>query len=214
MSSKRPRKRTVSAAQTERTTLRQNRVEVQLSRELRERPTASSTRSPRVEIGKRLSTPDVAKVIENAGMKSVGGDVETHVELSAAVPWVKGRGWLEAGDTLTTWDALGAISFSPDEPNHLQGLLKIRLEGLTKGHAYVAEIRVGGASIKPQTSGTFHIFASDASNVDIHHFGGSQTLSVFIPAVEGTLAVIYIETKGLVQWRLDDVRVLHLGKLS
>ena len=121
-----------------------------------------------------------------------GGTSETHVELSSAVPWVEGRGWLEAA---------GALQY-------------IWMDGLTEGDAYVAEIRVGGWSINQQSPGTFHIGASDASHADIHQTGASQTLAVFIPAVEGSLSLITIETQGLGGWLLDDVRVLHLGKIG
>jgi hypothetical protein len=88
------------------------------------------------------------------------------------------------------------------------------MDGLTEGDAYVAEIRVGGWSVNSQSPGTFHIGASDASHADIHHSGPSQTLSVFIPSVGGSLSLITIETKGLGGWLLDDVRILHLGAVG
>ena len=87
------------------------------------------------------------------------------------------------------------------------------MDGLTEGDAYVAEIRVGGWSVNPQSPGTFHIGARDASHADIHQTGASQTLSVFIPSVGGSLSLITIETQGL-GLAARRVRVLHLGMLS
>ena len=130
------------------------------------------------------------------------------------MPWVEGRGWLEAAGTLQSWFSTTTISFIPDKPSQEQGILYIWMDGLTEGDAYVAEIRVGGWSINPQSPGTFNIGASDASHADIHQAGASQTLSVFIPSVGGSLSLITIDTKGLGGWLLDDVLVKHLGSLS
>ena len=215
MSSKAPRK---PAAQTaERTKLRQNPMRVQVRTELLERPTATSALFTRADVGKRLTATDISKLARKAGFKTMGGgggEAETHVELSSAVPWVEGRGWLEAGGTLQSWFATTTIGFIPDKPSQEQGVLYIWMDGLTEGDAYVAEIRVGGWSVNPQSPGTFNIGASDAAHADIHQSGPSQTLSVFIPSVGGSLSLIRIDTEGLGGWLLDDVRVLHLGSLS
>ena len=214
MSSKPPRKQTL----VERDKLRQNPVRVEVRAELLERPTSSSRLFSRAEVGKRLTATDITRLIRKAGMKPLGGggggDAETHVELSSAVPWVEGRGWLEASGTLQSWFATTTIGFIPDKPSLQQGILSIWMDGLIEGDAYVAEIRVGGYSINPQAPGTYNIGASDASHADIQQSGASQTLSVFIPAVGGTLSLINVRTQGLGGWLLDDVRVLHLGKLS
>ena len=214
MSSKPPRKQTL----VERDKLRQNPVRIEVQAELLERPTSSSRLFSRAEVGKRLTTTDITKLIRKAGLKPLGGggggDAETHVELSSAVPWVEGRGWLEAAGTLQSWFATTTIGFIPDKPSQEQGILSIWMDGLIEGDAYVAEIRVGGYSINPQAPGTYNIGASDASHADIQQSGASQTLSVFIPAVGGTLSLINVRTQGLGGWLLDDVRVLHLGKLS
>lgn len=214
MSSKPPRKQTL----VERDKLRQNPVRIEVQAELLERPTSSSRLFSRAEVGKRLTATDITKLIRKAGLKPLGGggggDAETHVELSSAVPWVEGRGWLEAAGTLQSWFATTTIGFIPDKPSQEQGILSIWMDGLIEGDAYVAEIRVGGYSINPQAPGTYNIGASDASHADIQQSGASQTLSVFIPAVGGTLSLINVRTQGLGGWLLDDVRVLHLGKLS
>jgi len=214
MSSKPPRKQTL----IERDKLRQNPVRIEVRAEVLERPTSSSRLFSRAEVGKRLTATDITKLIRKAGLKPLGGggggDAETHVELSSAVPWVEGRGWLEAAGTLQSWFATTTIGFIPDKPSQEQGILSIWMDGLIEGDAYVAEIRVGGYSINPQAPGTYNIGASDASHADIQQSGASQTLSVFIPAVGGTLSLINVRTQGLGGWLLDDVRVLHLGKLS
>ena len=85
------------------------------------------------------------------------------------------------------------------------------MDGLTEGDAYVAQIRVGGWPANPQVAGTFHIGASDASHADILQSGASQTLSVFMPSVSGSLSLITIKTKGLGGWYFDDVVVSHVG---
>jgi len=214
MSSKPPRKQTL----VERDKLRQSPVRIEVRAEVLERPTSSSRLFSRAEVGKRLTATDITKLIRKAGLKPLGGggggDAETHVELSSAVPWVEGRGWLEAAGTLQSWFATTTIGFIPDKPSQEQGILSIWMDGLIEGDAYVAEIRVGGYSINPQAPGTYNIGASDASHADIQQSGASQTLSVFIPAVGGTLSLINVRTQGLGGWLLDDVRVLHLGKLS
>lgn len=214
MSSKPPRKQTL----VKRDKLRQNPVRIEVRAEVLERPTSSSRLFSRAEVGKRLTATDITKLIRKAGLKPLGGggggDAETHVELSSAVPWVEGRGWLEAAGTLQSWFATTTIGFIPDKPSQEQGILSIWMDGLIEGDAYVAEIRVGGYSINPQAPGTYNIGASDASHADIHQSGASQTLSVFIPAVGGTMSLINVRTQGLGGWLLDDVRVLHLGKLS
>ena len=215
MSSKPPRK--PLSKTTERTKLRQKPIRVQVRTELLERPTATSALFTRADVGKRLTATDVSKLVRKAGFKPMGGgggESETHVELSSAVPWVEGRGWLEAAGTLQSWFPTTTIGFIPDKPSQEQGILYIWMDGLTEGDAYVAEIRVGGWSINPQSPGAFHIGASDASHADVHQTGASQTLSVFIPSVGGSLSLITIETQGLGGWLLDDVRILHLGTLS
>jgi len=215
MARKSPRK-PVSQAK-ERPRLRQNPIRVQVRTELLERPTATSGLFTRADVGKRLTATDLSRLMRQAGYKPLGGgggDFETHVELSAAVPWVDGRGWLEAAGALQSWFSTNTISFIPDKPSQEQGILYIWMDGLTEGDAYVAEIRVGGWSINPQSPGTFHIGASDASHADIQHVGFSQTLSVFIPSVGGSLSLITIETQGLGGWLLDDVLVKHLGSLG
>jgi len=214
MSSKPPRKGTLA----ERPQLRQNPVRVEKRAELLERPTTSSGLFSRADAGKRLTATDISKLIRKAGLKPMGGtgsgEPETHVELSSAIPWVEGRGWLEAAGTLQSWFPTTTIGFVPDNASQRQGILSIWLDGLTAGDAYLAEIRVGGYSVNPQSPGAYHIGASDASHVDIQQTGASQTLSVLIPGVGGPLSLINVESQGLGGWLLDDVRVLHIGKLS
>lgn len=200
-----------------RRTLRPKRLRVDLREEPIARPAVSPGLYRRPEVAKRLTKAEIGKLVKKAGMKPMGGSggqSETHVELSPAVPWVDGRGWLEAAGTLQSWFATTTIGFYPDQPNQEQGILSIWLDGLTEGHAYVAEIRVGGWPANPQVPGTYNIGASDAAHADVHHSGASQTLSVFIPAASGTMSLINIETKGLGGWLLDDVLVSHLGALG
>ena len=215
MSSKAPRKPFTPTA--ERTKLRQNPMRVKVRTELVERPTRTSTVFTRADVGKRLTATDITKLVRKAGFKprgGGGGESETHVELSSAVPWVEGRGWIDAAGALQSWFSTTTIGFIPDKPNQEQGILYIWMDGLTEGDAYVAEIRVGGWSVDPQSPGTFNIGASDAAHGDVHQTGASQTLSVFIPSVGGSLSLITIHTEGLGGWLLDDVRVLHLGPLG
>lgn len=220
MSSKPPRKNTSVGPQAlpERSKLSQKPVRIQMRAERLERPTSSSRLFSRAEVAKRLTATDITRLIKKAGLKPMGGggggNVETHVELSSAVPWVEGLGWLEAAGTLQSWYPTTTIGFIPDKPSQEQGILSIWIDGLTEGHAYLAEIRVGGYSINSQSPGVYHIGASDAAHVDIQQSGASQTLSVLIPAVGGSLSLINVETRGLGGWLMDDVRVLHLGTLG
>ena len=219
MSSKPPRKGTAPGTKSpvERTKLSQSPMRVELRSQLLERPKAPRGLFTRGDVGKRVTVTEVSRLIRKAGMKPLGGtggDFETHVELSSAVPWVEGRGWLEAAGTLQSWFPTTTIGFIPDKPSQEQGILSVWMDGLTEGDAYLAEIRVGGWSINPQSPGVFHIGASDAAHGDINHAGASQTLLVLIPAVGGALSLINVETRGLGGWLLDDVRVLHLGKLN
>jgi hypothetical protein len=215
MSSKPPRKPFSPTA--ERTKMRQTPMRIQVRTERIERPARTSALLARVDVAKRLTATDITKLVRKAGFRPTGGgggESQIHVELSSAVPWVEGRGWLDAAGTLQSWFATTTIGFIPDKPNQEQGVLYIWMDGLTAGDAYVAEIRVGGWSVDPQSPGTFNIGASDASHGDVHQTGASQTLSVFMPSVEGSMSLIRIDTEGLGGWSLDDVRVLHLGPLS
>jgi hypothetical protein len=209
-------KRKSGPMEVERRTLRPKLLRVDLREELIARPAVSPGLYRRPEVAKRLTKAEIGQVVQRAGVKPMGGGggIETHVELSPAVPWVDGRGWLEAAGTLQSWFATTTIGFYPDKPNREQGILYIWMDGLTEGDAYVAEIRVGGWSANPQVPGTYNIGASDAAHADVHHTGASQTLSVFIPGVSDTMSLITIETKGLGGWLLDDVLVSHLGTLS
>ena len=113
-------------------------------------------------------------------------------------PGSKDVAGLKQPEHCQSWFPSTTIGFIPDNPSQEQGILYIWIKtSLTEGDAYVAEIRVGGWSVNSQSPGTFHIGASDASHADIHHSGPSQTLSVFIPSVGGSLSLITIETKGL-----------------
>ena len=216
MSSKPPRK-TATQTPLERNKLSRGQLTIELKPERLARPTASGL-FVRGDAGKRLTAVDISKLIRKAGMKPMGGggggDAEVHVELSAAVPWVDGRGWLEAGGALQSWFATTTIGFAPVNFQAEEGILSIWMNGLTHGDAYAAEIRVGGWSANPQNPGSFHIGASDAATVDIQQSGASQTLSVLMPGVDGPMSLINVSSKGLAGWYLDDVRVLHIGKLG
>jgi len=222
MSSKPPKKLSVARTPVERTKLRASPVQVQVRSQLLERPTAASSGLfSRAEVSKQLTVTDIGKLLKKTGRKPMGGtggggggEPDVHVELSPAIPWVDGRGWLEAAGTLQSWSATTTIGFVPDKPSQEQGILYIWMDGLTEGDAYVAEIRVGGFSVNQQSPGTYNIGASDAAHADITQSGANQTLSVLIPAVGGPMSLITIETKGLGGWLLDDVRVLHIGKLG
>ena len=215
-SRRKPSRRKKRPAVVERRSLRPKRLRVELRDEPIARPSITPGLYRRPEIAKRLTRAELRRVVLQGGMKPMGGggQGDLHVELSPAVPWVEGRGWLEAAGTLQSWFATTTIGFYPDKPNQEQGILYIWLDGLTPGDAYVAQIRVGGWSANPQVSGTYNIGASDAAHADVHHSGASQTLSVFIPAVDASMSLITIETKGLGGWLLDDVLVTHLGPLG
>jgi hypothetical protein len=206
-------KTSTQTTQVERRKLRQNVVRIDLSDELVARPGVSPGLFSRADISRRLTTTEVLTLMRRSGFEPTGGgsDFQAHVELSPAVPWVDGRGWLDAAGTLQSWFATTTIGFIPDAPNQEQGILYIWMDGLTEGDAYVAQIRVGGWPANPQVAGTFNIGASDASHADILQSGASQTLSVFIPSVAGSLSLITIRTKGLGGWYFDDVVVSHVG---
>lgn len=171
----------------------------------------------RADISRRLTLVDVAKLLKAAKVKPMGGEgpsTEVYVELSAAVPWVEGRGWIEAGDRLNSWFPTTTVGFYPDRPNQQQGYLSVWLDGLTVGDAYIAEIRVGGFSVNPQHPGTYNISASDADHVSIIQNGANQTLSVLMLSVADNRALITVETEGLGGWTFHDVLVSHLGPLN
>jgi len=170
----------------------------------------------RPEAAKRLSRAEIGRMVRAYGYRPTGGGSvgEPWVELSPAVPWVDGRGWLEAAGALQSWHATTTIGFYPDKPDQEQGVLKIWMDGLTVGDAYVAQIRVGGYPANPQLPGTFDIGASDAAHADVHHSGANQTISVFMPGVSGPLSLIRIDTRGLGGWLFDDVLISHLGPLA
>ena len=91
---------TSKATQVERRKLRQNVVRIDLSDELVARPGVSPGLFSRADISRRLTATEVLTLMRKSGFEPTGGgsDLETHVELSPAVPWLDGRGWLEAND--------------------------------------------------------------------------------------------------------------------
>lgn len=95
-------KRKSGPMEVERRTLRPKLLRVDLREELIARPAVSPGLYRRPEVAKRLTKAEIGQVIQHAGVKPMGGGggIETHVELSPAVPWVDGRGWLEAAGTL------------------------------------------------------------------------------------------------------------------
>ena len=197
---------------TERPKLRPTMVRVELRRELVARPAVSSGLVARAEIARRLTKVDIVNFAQKAGKPLDGGEIETHVELSAGVPWVVGRGWLNAF-FLRAWASQTVMAFVPNDPGQEEDALEIVLDGLTQGDSYLAQIRVGGLSFDPQLPGTFHIGVSDTAHADILQSGLSQTLSVFLPSVQGPMSLILVKTKGIGAWYFDDVLVSHLGKL-
>lgn len=213
-SSRRPKSKPIVL---ERRTLKAKPVRVSLRSEPIARPAVRPGLIRRPEIAKRLTKAEVIGIVRQHGytpMGGGGGGTNIYVELSPAMPWVDGRGWLEAAGTLQSYFATESIGFIPDKPNQEQGVLSVWLDGLIEGDAYVAEIRVGGYPASQQVPGTYNIGASDAAHADVHHTGVSQTLSVFMPGVQGGLSLINIETTGLGGWLFDDVLVTHLGTLG
>lgn len=218
---KQPARRTKSRrkarpVELERRTLRPKRVRVEMQAELLDLPRVSPGVFRRADIAPRLSRAALARQLRRFGMQPMGGGGTgtTHVELSPAVPWVDGRGWLEAAGTLQSWFATTTIGFYPDKPAQEQGILSIWLDGLTPGDAYAVQIRVGGWSANAQVPGEFRVGTSDAGHFDVQHSGASQTISVFLPAASGPLSLINIETHGLGGWLFDDALVTHLGPLA
>jgi hypothetical protein len=204
-------------ATPERRVLTPKAPRVDVRGELIARPAVVPGLYRRKEVGRRLTVTELRAVVASAGYKTMGGGggaSDVHVELSPGVPWVDGRGWLEAAGMLQAWFGTGSASFIPSDPSKEQGVLSIWLDGLTPGDAYIAQIRVGGYPVNPQVSGTYNIGASDAAHADIHHTGASQTLTVLMPGVSGALSLINVETKGLGGWLFDDVIVTHVGPLS
>jgi hypothetical protein len=129
-----------------------------------------------------------------------GGSSDIHVELSPGVPWVEGRGWLEAAGMLQGCYGTGCASFIPSDPSKEQGVLSIWLDGLTAGDAYVAQIRVGGYSVNPQVPGTYNIGAGDAAHADIHHKASARPSPSSCPRVRPAVVNQYRDQGA---WRLD-----------
>ncbi len=201
---------------TERKSLSQRRPRIATSDHMIEVPEVERGLLRRAGAAAAFSLDHMEQLVNSGGFSIKNQHIsgETHVELSAAVPYVEGRGWLEAAGMLQSWFPTTNIGFIPTDPSQEQGVLYIWMDGLTPGDAYLVEIRVGGWSASPGIPGTFNIGASDSTHVDIQHSGASQNLGIFMPGVQGELSLIRIDTKGLGGWLFDEVKVTHLGTLQ
>src|SRR5258705_10205150 len=105
-------KRKSGPMEVERRTLRPKLLRVDLREELIARPAVSPGLYRRPEVAKRLTKAKIGQVVQRAGVKPMGGGggLETHVELSPAVPWVDGSGGLEAAGTLQSYPQIAPIA--------------------------------------------------------------------------------------------------------
>src|SRR5690606_18443900 len=111
--------RKARAVELDRRTLRPKKTRVELRPERSERPKVAAGLFRRQDVASRLSRAGLVRLLHRFEMrpKGGGGTGTTHVELSPAVPWVDGRGWLEAAGTLQSWLATTTIGFYPDNPS-------------------------------------------------------------------------------------------------
>jgi hypothetical protein len=160
-----------------------------------------------------FSRDEIRRIAEKLGGGITTTDLqgEPHVTLSAQVPWVEDRGYLNLINPQSVFADDPNAGFVTPFDGNVEGKLEVWLRGLEAGASYVLQIRVGSYSLDPDEPGLWEVRSSEGSPVYHASTGPDQTIPVFLLEVDGPLALVTLTSTGLGGWVFYDVQVHRLG---
>jgi hypothetical protein len=162
---------------------------------------------------RRYGKREVAKLVATLGRGVVAKSHlgAPHVTLSAQVPWVEGRGYLNLINPQSFFADGPNVGFIAPYDDNVEGKIEVWLLGLEAGGTYFLEIRVGSYPLDPGEPGQWEVRSSEGPAAFLQATGPGQSLPVILHEVSGPMALVTLTSTGLGGWVFYDVEVAELS---
>ena len=162
---------------------------------------------------KLLSAQEISRAVRQLGgsigtKNHVGGH---HVSLSAQVPWVDGRGYLNLINPQSFFSDGPNVGFISPTGGNVEGGIEVWLLGLETGGTYFLQFRVSSYSLDPSQPGLWEVRSSEGPAVLHPSTGPDQVVLAVLDEVSGPLALVKLTSTGLGGWVFFDVDVVSLS---
>jgi hypothetical protein len=135
-----------------------------------------------------------------------------HATLSAQVPWVEERGYL---------NLINPQSFFADDPNvgfispagnggNVEGAVEVWLLGLEEGASYFLEFVVSSYSSNPSQPGQWKLSSSAGAQSFMQATGPGQNIPLVLLEVDGPMQLAKLTSQGLGGWVFYEVVITRL----
>jgi hypothetical protein len=160
----------------------------------------------------RLTTAEIGRLLVKTGpplgKMHLGNH---HATLSAQVPWVEDRGYL---------NLINPQSFFADDPNvgfispagtgNVEGKIEVWLLGLEEGASYFLEFGVSSYPSNPNQPGEWELRSSVGAPVYMQASGPGQSIPLVLLEVDGPMQLATLTSQGLGGWVFYDVVISRL----
>jgi hypothetical protein len=161
----------------------------------------------------RLTTAEIGRLLVETGPPIAQMHLSAHhATLSAQVPWVEDRGYL---------NLVNPQSFFADDPNvgfispaggggNVEGVVEVWLLGLETGASYLLEFVVGSYGSNPNQPGQWKLSSSTGAPIYIQATGPGQSLPLVLLDVSGPMQLAKLTSQGLGGWVFYEVVITRL----
>jgi hypothetical protein len=161
----------------------------------------------------RMATAEVGRLLVEAGPPISKMHVGNHhATLSAQVPWVEQRGYL---------NLVNPQSFFADDPNvgfispagsggNVEGVVEVWLLGLEAGASYFLEFVVGSYGSNPSQPGQWKLSSTVGAPIFVQATGPGQSLPLVLLEVDGPMQLAKLTSQGLGGWTFYEVVITLL----
>ena len=174
---------------------------------------AQVRRAGEARLPDRLGPAGMRSIIRGLGSPfSRMGIGAPHVILSAQVPWVEDRGYLNAINPRTVWSDSPNMGFIPPPyGGNIEGRLEVWLLGLTVGASYFLEFRLGAAPAHPDQPAHWEFKSSQGAPSTVTASFPNQNVTLLLHQVDGNMELARLSGSGLSNWIFYDVTVTELN---
>jgi hypothetical protein len=159
----------------------------------------------------RLTTAQIGRLLVQTGPPLAHMHLGNHhATLSAQVPWVEGRGYLNLINPQSFFADDPNVGFiSPVDSGNVEGKIEVWLLGLEEGASYFLEFGVGSY---PNTSqpGQWELRSSVGAPIYMQATGPGQSLPLVLLEVDGPMQLATLTSQGLGGWSFYDVVISRL----